>query len=110
MCNWDCVAPLAMTLLVSCTAPQPKPYTLTAPLAQSGPQHILLGQAIDINTANATTLEALPGVGPSLAQEIIADRTQHGPFRSVADLDRVRGVGDKLLAKLMPFIHTSSKE
>jgi competence protein ComEA len=48
-------------------------------------------------------------VGPSLAQAIAKDRAQHGPFRSVADLNRVHGIGDKLLAKLSPFIKASSK-
>lgn len=100
---------IALTIL-ACTSPQPKLYTLSQPIAQTGPQHLLLGQKIDINTATATTLEALPGVGPSLASAIVTDRTQHGPFHSVADLNRVRGVGDKLLAKLAPYVRATSKE
>lgn len=95
---------------IACTSPSPRPYTLTSPIAQTGSHHILLGQPIDINTADAATLEALPGVGPSLAQTIIADRAQHGPFQSISDLNRVRGIGDKLLAKLSPFISVSSKQ
>lgn len=97
-------------ILVACTSPASKAYSIPFPMAQSGTQHILLGQAIDVNTADAATLEALPGVGPSLAQAIVADRAQHGPFRSVADLNRVHRIGAKLLTKLAPFVSVSSKE
>jgi competence protein ComEA len=49
-------------------------------------------------------LEALPGVGPALAARIIAWRTQHGRFSSVAELDSVSGIGPALLAKLGPLL------
>ncbi|MCY7276993.1 MAG: ComEA family DNA-binding protein, partial [Phormidesmis sp. CAN_BIN44] len=52
-----------------------------------------------LNTATQAELEALPGVGPGLAKRIIAAREQK-PFASLADLDRVSGVGPKLLEKL----------
>ena len=48
---------------------------------------------IHINTATADDLQRLPGVGPALAQKIIEYRTQHGPFKSMADLDDVPGIG-----------------
>jgi competence protein ComEA len=46
---------------------------------------------INLNTATAADLELLPGIGPSLAQRIIADRQQNGPFKSVDDLARISG-------------------
>lgn len=55
---------------------------------------------IDLNTASAELLEALPGIGPSLAGAIVLDRTANGPFHSVEELDRVKGVGPALLAKV----------
>ena len=58
---------------------------------------------VNLNTATQAELEALPGVGPSLAKRIIAAR-QHQPFRSLADLDRVSGVGPKLLKKLQSHV------
>lgn len=60
-------------------------------------------QRVNLNTATQAELEALPGVGPSLAKRMIAAR-QHQPFRSLADLDRVSGIGPKLLKKLQPHV------
>lgn len=55
---------------------------------------------IDLNRASATELEELPGVGPVLAERIVADRESQGPFSSVDDLDRVSGIGPAVLANL----------
>lgn len=54
---------------------------------------------ININTAGEAELQRLNGVGPALAQRIIEDRQQRGAFRSPADLDRVRGIGQSILTK-----------
>ena len=54
--------------------------------------------AININDANASGLQALPGIGPSKAEAIVADRTANGPFASCNDLERVRGVGPATVA------------
>lgn len=48
---------------------------------------------VDLNTATAAELDALPGVGPATAAKIVADRAANGPFRSVDDLMRVSGIG-----------------
>jgi competence protein ComEA len=53
---------------------------------------------VNINLADASALEALPGVGPALAGRIIAWREQNGPFRSVDELTAVAGIGEKTLA------------
>ena len=59
---------------------------------------------IDLNTATQAQLESLPLVGPSMAKRIIEYRAANGPFKSVADLDKVKGIGEKTLAKLMPLV------
>lgn len=69
-----------------------------APGATSGP--------VNLNTADATGLETLPGVGPVLAQRIIADREANGPFSSLQDLARVSGVGEAMVAGLEELAHT----
>jgi competence protein ComEA len=62
------------------------------------------GALININTASAAELDALPGIGAVLAQRIIDDRQANGPYASVDDLERVRGIGPALLASLRPLV------
>lgn len=59
---------------------------------------------IDINNATQAELESLPGIGPVMAQEIIADREANGPFGTIEDLDRVSGIGPATLERLAPLI------
>ncbi len=59
---------------------------------------------VNLNTANAAQLDGLPGVGPATAAAIISDREEHGPFRSVNDLGRVRGIGDAKLEQLRKLV------
>ncbi len=58
------------------------------------------GGALDLNSADAGALEALPRIGPVLAERIVAWRTEHGRFSSVAELAEVPGIGPTLLAAL----------
>jgi competence protein ComEA len=58
------------------------------------------GGVVDLNAADATALETLPGIGPALAQRILAWREEHGGFRSVEDLLEVSGIGDGRFAEL----------
>lgn len=59
---------------------------------------------VNINTASADELDALPGIGPATAEKIIADREANGPFSAVEDLKRVSGIGDKKYAELADSI------
>lgn len=59
---------------------------------------------VDLNTATADELEALPGVGPATAAAIIDHRQRNGPFRTVDDLAEVRGIGDAKLAQLRNLV------
>lgn len=61
---------------------------------------------VDLNTATVEQLEALPGVGPSIARAIVEHRTRHGRFRSVDDLLDVRGIGESKLNALRPRVRT----
>ncbi|MDQ0865467.1 ComEA family DNA-binding protein [Arthrobacter globiformis] len=62
------------------------------------------GGKINLNTATAEELAALPKVGPVLAQRIVDWRTQQGPFKSPEELDAVDGVGPKMLETLLPLV------
>jgi competence protein ComEA len=59
---------------------------------------------VDLNTATAQQLDSLPGVGPVLAQRILAWRAQHGRFSRAEELGEVPGIGDKLFAQLRPRV------
>ena len=59
---------------------------------------------VNINTATALELEALPSVGPSTAKAIVSFRTKNGPFGKAEDLLKVPGIGDGKLAAMKPFV------
>jgi competence protein ComEA len=58
------------------------------------------GGPVDLNTATVAQLDELPGLGPVLAERIVAHRTANGPFRSVEELDDVPGIGPSLFGEL----------
>ncbi len=63
---------------------------------------------VNINTASIAELGALQGIGDAKAGEIVAYREKNGPFKSVDDLDHVKGIGEKLLEKLRPQLTVST--
>lgn len=63
-------------------------------------------QKINVNFASRTGLEAVPGIGPTLAMRVIERRTQVGLFSEVEDLESVEGIGPASLEKLRPFVET----
>ena len=62
------------------------------------------GERIDLDHADVTEITRLPRVGPALAQRIVAWRSEHGLFGSLARLDSVPGIGPKLLDAIRPFV------
>jgi competence ComEA-like helix-hairpin-helix protein len=59
---------------------------------------------IDLNTASVAELQALPGIGPTRAVAIVLERVRHGPFRCLADLGRVDGIGEVTADGLSPWL------
>lgn len=74
----------------------------------SGERLRTLGVALELNTATAQDLEALPGIGPVLAGRIVQHRETHGPYKSLDDLLAVPGIGKKKLARLTPLLMVGS--
>jgi len=67
------------------------------------------GEKIDPNFADAIELRRLPGVGPAKAAAIVADRRENGPFRSLEDLQRVKGLGRATVDNLSPHLELVSQ-
>src|SRR5215212_5755468 len=63
--------------------------------------------AVNVNTASQAELEALNGIGPVKAKAIIDDRAKNGPYKSIDDLDRVKGIGKATIEKLRNDISVS---
>lgn len=74
--------------------------------ARTGPTRVVSQPAakVDLATADATQLDALPGIGPVLAARIVAARERAGGFRQPEDLLSVPGIGPRLLERIRPFL------
>jgi competence ComEA-like helix-hairpin-helix protein len=73
----------------------------------NAPAHANMGRTlpdmrIDINSASAAELALLPGIGPALAERIVADRDARGQFETVDSLDRVKGIGTAIIERVRP--------
>lgn len=62
------------------------------------------GSLVNLNTATAIELEALPGIGPVLAAAIVDWRTQNGGFTSIDQLEQVSGIGPATFAEIAPLV------
>jgi competence protein ComEA len=91
-------------------APSGRPVAQAAPTRTGEGDALRDGRPLDVNRASAAELALLPGVGPRLAGAILEARAQRGPFRGMADLGRVKGIGPKTLAKLAPLLRFGSEQ
>ncbi len=83
---------------VGCSADPGRPRGL------SGAERLRFGLPIDLDDASAEDLAVVPGLSARLAAEVVSDRARRGPFASVDDLERVRGIGPARLARARPFL------
>ena len=70
----------------------------------SGEKHIIFSIPLNINKATAQDFEALPGIGPNLAERIIETRKRLGGFKTVDDFKKVKGIGEKKFEKIRGMI------
>ena len=61
-------------------------------------------EVVNINLATDSQLQTIPGIGPVLAGRIVEYRAVYGPFSSVEELVNVKGIGEKTLEKMRPYI------
>jgi len=67
----------------------------------------LTPQKIDINRAEAWLLEALPGIGQTLAQRIVDYRQKNGPFKNTAEITKVEGISNSVYSEIKELITVS---
>ena len=93
-------AALTATLMFGALTPElPHHGSLPPALQQEVP-----AVPVDLNQATAEKLQEIPGIGPAMAERIVEWRREHGPFEKVEDLLNIRGIGEKTLEKLRPFV------
>ncbi len=63
---------------------------------------------VNVNTAGASELQSLPGIGPALSQRIIDYRTRNGPFSTLDDLAGVRGISSRMVEELRDLATTGT--
>jgi len=95
---------IAVAALASGLPPAEMLATQNAPRTEAKPSAV-----VNLNTATATDLQALPGIGASTAARIVEYRQKHGPFKKIEDLMNVRGVGERSFLKLRPMITVAPK-
>jgi competence protein ComEA len=81
--------------------PAPPP---SAPYKSSTAALLKPGQKVNINTADLSQLDLLPGIGPALAQRIVDYRQANGPFARPDDIKKVKGIGDSIYEQLQELI------
>ncbi len=59
---------------------------------------------LDLNRATVAELVVLPGLGQKLAERVVADRAERGPYRTVEELDRVQGISAATVERLAPYL------
>lgn len=98
----DSVEGVGPSMLESLAPHLDLPATARRPASRRGAGEV--AELIDVNRATGKELEVLPGIGPALAERIIASRESDGPFRTVDELQRVAGIGPALLERLRPLV------
>ncbi len=63
---------------------------------------------VDVNTATPSDLTTVPGIGKVLAQRIVEFREKNGPFGRIDDLVKVKGIGEKSLERIRPYVTASA--
>lgn len=76
----------------------------------TGAERLLQGLPLDPNRASAEELALLPGLSYRLARELVAERERAGPYASVDDLERVRGIGPARRRKAAPHLRVEGAE
>jgi len=81
-----------------------KKETILSVMEMSAFSKMTLGLPLSLNRENEEGLTALPGIGPALARAIARERAERGGFNSLVEMRDIKGVGNRLLEKIKPFL------
>jgi competence protein ComEA len=84
------------------------PLAQSAPTAKAAPQ-AARAPIVNLNTATATDLQELPGIGAKVAARIVEYRQKNGPFKKIEELMNVQGIGEKSFLKLRSQLTVAGK-
>jgi competence ComEA-like helix-hairpin-helix protein len=103
------VCALALVALARSDAGPRTPNTPLRTQARESPRPAAVkelreGSPLELNQATARDLVLLPGIGPKLAQRIVAERERRGQFASIEELRAVKGVGPAIFARVKPLV------
>jgi comEA protein len=101
MGRFTCVIAIACLCMLASVSAQEKGGTAKAAAAAATP--------VNLNTASADQIAALPGVGPKAAQRIVEYRQKNGGFKKIEELMNVKGFGEKSFLKLKSLITVTEK-
>jgi competence protein ComEA len=95
---------LAVLALVAVSGASPATFAQQPAPAQESADAPRSASTVNINTATAEQLAALPGIGPKTAERILEYRQKNGSFKKIEELMNVKGIGEKSFLKLKPRI------
>lgn len=108
--RWRAAHPERVALPATAEHAPPAEDARAGPAATPGraPSGDAPAETVDLNTAGVRELDALPGIGPVLAERIVEHRRAHGPFRTTDELLAVRGIGPRLFERLRPRVRAGA--
>jgi ethanolamine utilization protein EutM len=99
----------ALAVMTAPRLPLMEPASMGFPVAAQLPVSKVPIERVNLNTATSAQLDALPGVGPALAERMVEFREQQGPFGSVEELKKVQGAKKALVASLKAYLFVDKK-
>ena len=110
MRRFTCALAIVCLSTIAPLAAQEKPTSGRRASAASSKAAAAPDKPLNLNTATATHIALLPGIGPKAAERIVEHRQKNGGFKKIEELMNVKGIGEKSFLKLKPLITVTEKD